>query len=59
MPRQYDIHIAFVASIQQNPKGYQYLRTADFIRKLNAHNWIECYQTDFVDKTPDFSENRY
>ncbi|TCB97408.1 hypothetical protein E0L21_23250 [Kosakonia quasisacchari] len=68
MPRQYEIHTAFVASIQQNPKGYQYLRTADFIRELAARNWhfsqedantwIEQYQTDFVDKTTDFSENR-
>lgn len=68
MPRQYEIHSAFVAAIQRNPKGYQYLRTADFIQELNARNWhfserdandwIERYQPYFVDKTPDISENR-
>lgn len=68
MPRQYEIHSAFVAAIQRNPKGYQYLRTADFIQELNARNWhfserdandwIERYQPYFVDKTTDLSENR-
>lgn len=69
MPRQSDIHSAFVAAIQQNPKGFQCLRTDDFIRELakvhhhfsqkDANEWIEYYQTFFVDKTPDDSENRY
>lgn len=27
MPRQYDIHAAFLASIEQNPKGYLCLKT--------------------------------
>ena len=68
MPRHYEIHTAFVAAVQKNPKGYQYLRTDDFIRELatlnwhfnqaDANDWIERYQPDFVDKTPDFSENR-
>lgn len=68
MPRKSDVRTAFVAAIQRNPKGYQYLRTEDFIRELNARNWhfserdandwIEQYQTDFVDKTTDFSDNR-
>jgi hypothetical protein len=44
------------------------LRTGDFIRELRKHNhhfteqdanrWIELNQPSFVDKTPDFSENR-
>lgn len=68
MPRKSDIHSAFVAAIQLNPKGYQCLRTDDFIRELakvhwhfsqkDANEWIEYYQTFFVDKTPDHSENR-
>ncbi|MCR3695687.1 hypothetical protein M8456_11310 [Citrobacter portucalensis] len=68
MPRAYEIHAAFVAAIQLNPKGYQYLRTADFIRELakvhwhfsqnDANVWIERYQPDFADKTTDLSENR-
>jgi len=68
MPRKSDIHSAFVAAIQLNPKGYQCLRTDDFIRELRARNWhftpndandwIERYQEFFVDKTPDDSSNR-
>ena len=68
MPRQSDIHSAFVAAIQQNPKGYQCLHTNDFIRELRARNWhfsqadanewIERYQPDFADRTTDLSENR-
>lgn len=68
MPRKSDIHSAFVAAIQKNPKGYQWLRTDDFIRELakvhwhfsqaDANEWIERYQPDFTDKTPDHSENR-
>ncbi|WP_313140283.1 hypothetical protein [Leclercia sp.] len=68
MPRKSDIHSAFVAAIQLNPKGYQCLRTDDFIRELakvhwhfsqaDANEWIERYQEFFVDKTPDNSENR-
>jgi len=68
MPRPSDIHAAFVAAVQQNPKGYQCLRTDDFIRELakvhwhfsqdDANEWIEQYQTFFVDKTPDGSQNR-
>jgi len=68
MPRKTDIHSAFVAAIQLNPKGYQCLRTDDFIRELakvhwhfsqaDANDWIERYQEFFVDKTPDDSPNR-
>ncbi|HID4047299.1 TPA: hypothetical protein ACXE9F_003804 [Pluralibacter gergoviae] len=68
MPRQSDIKAAFVAAVQLNPKGYQYLRTADFVRELGtkhwhfsmqeANDWIAYHQIFFVDKTPDFSENR-
>ena len=68
MPRKSDIHSAFVAAIQLNPKGYQCLRTDDFIQELakvhwhfsqaDANDWIEQYQTFFVDKTPDDSQNR-
>ncbi|EOC3908824.1 TPA: hypothetical protein NJV01_000035 [Escherichia coli] len=68
MPRKSDIHSAFVAAIQQNPKGYQCLRTDDLIRELakvdwhfsqaDANEWNQRYQELFVDKTPDHSENR-
>jgi len=68
MPRKSDIHSAFVAAIQLNPKGYQCLRTDDFIRELakvhwhfsqeDANDWIWRYQEFFVDKTPDDSQNR-
>lgn len=68
MPRRSDIHAAFVAAVQQNPKGYQWLRTDDFIRELRARNWhfsradanewIERYQECFADKTTDLSVNR-
>lgn len=68
MPRQSDIHAAFVATIQLNPKGYRYLSTDRFIEKLREYNWhftrsdandwIERYQPYFVDKTPDVSESR-
>lgn len=68
MPRKSDIHSAFVAAIQQSPKGYQCVRTDDFIRELakvhwhfsqaDANSWIKQYQTFFVDKTPDDSESR-
>lgn len=69
MPRQPDIHAAFVATIQLSPKGYRYLSTDRFIEKLREYNWhftrsdanawIEHYQQDFVDKTTDHSDNRY
>ncbi|MEB6380037.1 hypothetical protein MXM41_13995 [Leclercia adecarboxylata] len=68
MPRLNDINAAFTAAIQQNPKGFQCLRTDDFIRELRVRNWhfsqadanewIERYQEFFVDKTPDDSQNR-
>ncbi|CAH5266937.1 hypothetical protein [Klebsiella oxytoca] len=68
MLRQSDIRESFAASISINPKGYQYLRTHDFCRRLQekgihfsgneANWWIERYQTYFVDKTTDHSENR-
>jgi hypothetical protein len=69
MPRKPDINAAFVAAVQLNPKGFQCLRTDDFIRELSQRNWhfsqkdangwIESYQPDFADRTTDFSENRY
>lgn len=68
MPRRNDVFVAFRDTIQLNPKGYMCLRTGDFIRELRKHNhhfteqdanrWIELNQSSFVDKTPDFSENR-
>ena len=68
MPRLNDINAAFTAAIQQNSKGFQSLRIDDFNRELRARNghftqadaneWIEQYQTCFVDKTPDGSQNR-
>jgi len=69
MPRKPDINAAFVSAVQLSQKGYRYLHTDDFIRELRkaswhfsyeeANLWIERNQTDFCDKTPDFSENRY
>ncbi|EPC0744948.1 TPA: hypothetical protein ACP2OC_000976 [Escherichia coli] len=69
MPRQSDINSAFHAAIQLNPKGYQCLRSSDFVRELqerhwhfsqaDANSWIERYQPDFADKTTNGSENRY
>jgi len=69
MPKKSDINLSFIDSIRDNPKGYRYLHTQDFIRTLGERNWhfslkeanewIERYQPDFCDKTPDFSENRY
>lgn len=68
MLRQSDIREAFAASITINPKGYSYLRTGDFVRRLQergihfsgneASRWIERNQTYFVDKSADESENR-
>jgi len=68
MARTSDIKAAFCAAVQLNPKGYQCLRTADFVRELGARNWhfsmadanewIAYNQKFFVDKTTDFSENR-
>ncbi len=68
MPRRNDVFVAFRHAIQLNPKGYMCLCTGDFIRELRKHNhhfteqdanrWIELNQPSFVDKTPDFSENR-
>ncbi|WP_373308818.1 LexA family transcriptional regulator [Enterobacter oligotrophicus] len=61
MPRQSDIHAAFVAAIQLNSRGYRYLSTDSFIEKLrefnwhftrsNANSWTEHYRPDFIDKT--------
>ena len=69
MARASDIKAAFVAAVQLNPKGYQCLRTSDFIRclaalnwhfsKADANEWIEQNQQDFVDKTPTHSDDRY
>lgn len=69
MPRQSDIQAAFVASIQQNAKGFRCLHTDEFISKLrelnwhfsrvDANAWIERYQPDFADKTDGQGENRY
>lgn len=69
MPRLPDIKAAFHAAIQRNPKGYLCLHTDDFIHELgilnwnfsrkDANEWIERYQHDFADKTPDQNDNRY
>lgn len=66
MPRTADIHAAFVAAIELNPKGYRYLSTDAFVEKLREFNWhftradanawIERNQPD---KTTDGSDNRY
>ncbi|VAC60754.1 hypothetical protein LNGFDJGK_01669 [Enterobacter hormaechei] len=63
MPRTADIHAAFIAAIELNPKGYRYLRTVSFIQQLigfnlnfirnDANLWIECNQPDFADKATD------
>lgn len=65
---QHKIREAFCASISLNPKGYQYLRTRDFVCALQkrgvhfsgreANQWIERYQSCFADKTPDHTDNR-
>ena len=39
MPRQPDIRAAFIAAIQQNPKGYLCLRTDKFIAELQERHW--------------------
>ncbi|GEM_PF-3706794 len=64
---QSKIREAFFASISRNPKGYQYLRTRDFVCALQergvhfsgreANQWIERYQMYFVDKTTDIPVN--
>jgi len=69
MPRRYEINTAFNAAIQRHTKGYLRLHTDDFIRepgilnwhfsRKDANEWIERYQNDFADKTPDQSDNRY
>ena len=69
MPRTADIHAAFIAAIELNPKGYRYLRTDSFIQKLRglnwhftraeANSWIERNQPGFADKSTDGSDNRY
>ena len=69
MPLQPDIRAAFIAAIQQNPKGYLCLHTDKFIAELqernwhfsqaDANTWIERYQPDFADETTNESENRY
>jgi len=45
MPRLYEIHAAFVAAIQQNSKGYQRLRTENFIRELDTYAGISARWT--------------
>ena len=65
---QHKIREAFCASISRNPKGYQYLRTSDFVNSLRrrglhftdseANAGISREQSYFVDKTTDHSENR-
>lgn len=65
---QHKIREAFADSVSVNPKGYRYLRTLDFVCKLQergihfsgneANAWIERNQEYFVDKTTDESENR-
>mgnify|MGYP007066896880 FL=1 len=39
MPRQPDIRAAFIAAIQQNPKGYLCLHTDKFIAELQERLW--------------------
>lgn len=68
MPRRDDVIVAFRAAVQRNPKGYMCLHTQDFIRVLREYNhhfteqdanrWIMLYQPEFIDRTPDHSENR-
>ena len=65
---QHKIREAFCAFISRNPKGYQYLRTSDFVNSLRrrgihfseveANAWIAREQSYFVDKTAEHSENR-
>ncbi|MBK4119165.1 hypothetical protein JHE03_23050 [Pluralibacter gergoviae] len=69
MARTSDIKAAFCAAVQLNPKGYQCLRTSDFIRSLAAVNWhftradanawIEREQPEFLDKTTTDTDGRF
>ncbi|WP_407084668.1 hypothetical protein [Pluralibacter gergoviae] len=69
MARLSDIPAAFVAAVQLNPKGFQCLKTSDFIRELalrkwhfsraDANEWIEQHQQDFVDRTTTHSDDRF
>lgn len=68
MARKKDKTEAFISAVQINPKGYRWLTTQDFVDSLrerkwhftltDANEWIERYQPDFVDKTPEHSDNR-
>lgn len=68
MPRIYEINAAFREAVRLDAKGQKVLKTQDFIRELrhnnwhfsekDANDWIEQNQKDFVDKTPDSSDNR-
>ena len=44
MPRQPDIRAAFIAAIQQNPKGYLCLHTDRFIAELQERPGISARQ---------------
>jgi hypothetical protein len=44
MPRQPDIRAAFIAAIQQNPKGYLCLHTDKFIAELRRGTGISARQ---------------
>lgn len=67
MAREHDKYTAFKEAIWLNPKGYQCLKTSDFIAKLQKHNWhftpddanswIFRNQPDFKDTT-DQGDNR-
>ncbi|WP_375603188.1 hypothetical protein AB9X52_10825 [Enterobacter hormaechei] len=39
MPRTADNNTAFIAAIELNPKGYRYLMTDSFNRKLSGLSW--------------------
>lgn len=65
---QHKIREAFCASISRNPKGYQYLRTRDFVCALQergvhfsgreANQWIEGYVTTFKDVSTQEGDDR-
>ncbi len=50
MPRQPDIRAAFIAAIQQNPKGYLCLHTDKFIAELQERHWHFSRGCKFMDR---------
>ncbi|MCI1898877.1 MAG: DNA polymerase V [Enterobacter sp.] len=58
MPRQYEIEGAFRAAVKIEQTGRRTVTTEDFVKQLEAVNWIECYVTTFKDISSDEGEAR-